>query len=124
MSDTERHHLAQRMSALLQRELGEGIDARRMVSQPLYARDVLLVCQALHGTELPELAERYLAAGVGAGTGASSGRPAGNSAGEGPPSEAPESTGSGWVASLWPATMRGGLRGNAGKRPGVKPPRR
>lgn len=62
MSDSDCLYIAQRMSALLARELGEGIDSKRMVAQPLYARDVLLVCQALRDTGLPELAREFVEA--------------------------------------------------------------
>jgi hypothetical protein len=47
-----------RMNGLLRRELGEGIEPARMLADPLYARDVLLVCDALRGSELAELAAR------------------------------------------------------------------
>lgn len=59
MSAVTRQRLAQRISQLLQRELGEGIDIRRMLAQELYARDVLLVCDALKGHELAELAQQF-----------------------------------------------------------------
>ena len=48
--------LATRIDKLLQRELGEGIAPSRMRDEPLYARDVLLVCEALPGSELQSLA--------------------------------------------------------------------
>jgi hypothetical protein len=51
--------LAVRIDAGLLAVLGEGINAKRMVSQPLYARDVLLVCDALIGTELQALAVQF-----------------------------------------------------------------
>jgi hypothetical protein len=51
--------LAGRMDALLQHELGEGIDPRRMTTDGLYARDVLLVCEALRHTAGPTLAGRF-----------------------------------------------------------------
>ena len=59
MSAVTRQRLALRIGLLLQRELGEGVDVRRMVAQELYARDVLLVCEALPGHELAELARQY-----------------------------------------------------------------
>ena len=43
----------------LRREFGQGIDSRRMVAEPLYARDVLLVCDALPGSDLARLAQQY-----------------------------------------------------------------
>ena len=51
--------IAERMNALLLHELGQGVDGLRMVAEPLYARDVLLVCDALPGTELAELAQHF-----------------------------------------------------------------
>jgi hypothetical protein len=54
--------LAERISVLLLAELRHGIEPRRMVAEPLYARDVLLVCDACLGTELPALAQQFRAA--------------------------------------------------------------
>lgn len=51
--------IAQRIDALMARELGEGIDAERMLSDALYARDVLLVCDAMRGHELATLSPRF-----------------------------------------------------------------
>ena len=51
--------IALRISTRLQSELGEGIDAQRMVTEPLYQRDVLLVCDALVGTEAQSLAAAF-----------------------------------------------------------------
>jgi hypothetical protein len=51
--------ISARMNGLLRRELGEGIEPARMLAEPLYARDVLLVCDALRGSELAELAARF-----------------------------------------------------------------
>ena len=48
--------IADRIDALLLVELGRGIDLQRMLAEPLYARDVLLVCQAHKGHELAALA--------------------------------------------------------------------
>jgi len=58
--------IASRISALLQRELGQGIDATRMLSEPMYARDVLLVCEAMEDGELAELVPQFRAALAGA----------------------------------------------------------
>jgi hypothetical protein len=55
----QRKKLAQRIDLLLQRELGQGIDSQRMLAQPLYARDVLLVCDAMKGSELAQLAAQF-----------------------------------------------------------------
>ncbi len=51
--------IAIRIDALLVRELGQGMDANRMVAEPRYARDVLLVCDAMRDTDAPELAGHY-----------------------------------------------------------------
>ena len=51
--------IAGRINALLVRELGQGVDPARMLAEPLYARDVLLVCEALPGSELAELAPEF-----------------------------------------------------------------
>jgi hypothetical protein len=41
-----------------------GIELPRMLGSALYARDVLLVCQAYPDTELPELALQFRLAGA------------------------------------------------------------
>lgn len=53
--------LAERMNLLLQQAVGCGVDAQRMLHDPLYARDVLLVCDAHRGSELAALAQQYRA---------------------------------------------------------------
>ena len=40
-------------------ELGQGVDVGRLLKQPLYARDVLLVCDACTGNDLQRLAKAY-----------------------------------------------------------------
>lgn len=63
--DTARcQELAERLHALLLERLGMGLDTRRMLREPLYARDVLLVCAAHPGTELAALAWAYRAAAL------------------------------------------------------------
>ncbi len=57
-----RKKIAQRINALLQHELGQGIDAKRMLAQPVYARDVLLVCDAMRDSDLALLAQQFRAA--------------------------------------------------------------
>ena len=47
------------MHELLLSELGQGVEPQRMLDEPLYARDVLLVCDALADTELPQLAKSF-----------------------------------------------------------------
>jgi hypothetical protein len=51
--------IADAMHELLLRELSEGVDGPRMIAEPLYARDVLLVCDAMAGTEAATLAQQY-----------------------------------------------------------------
>lgn len=51
--------IATKIHFFLMRELGKGIDVEKMLQQPRYARDVLLVCDACRGTELAELASTY-----------------------------------------------------------------
>jgi hypothetical protein len=51
--------IAARIGTLLEQEIGLGVDAQRMLTERLYMRDVLLVCDAHKsgpGTELAELA--------------------------------------------------------------------
>jgi len=54
-----RFPIAESISRLLERDLGQGVDARRMLNDPLYARDVLLVCEAHPGSEMDQLAQRF-----------------------------------------------------------------
>ncbi len=51
--------IALRMNTVLQRELGQPVEAERMLTDSLYARDVLLVCDALRESELNTLAPRF-----------------------------------------------------------------
>ena len=51
--------VADRIHLLLVREIGQGLDRQRMLKEPLYARDVLLVCDALHATDAPFLAGHF-----------------------------------------------------------------
>jgi hypothetical protein len=51
--------IATKIHFFLMRELGKGIDVEKMLQQPRYARDVLLVCDACAGTELAELASTF-----------------------------------------------------------------
>jgi len=51
--------IARRISALLGETLGEGIQPQRMVDDNLYARDVLLVCEAMIHPELRQLARSF-----------------------------------------------------------------
>jgi hypothetical protein len=49
--------IATRIGALLEREIGLGVDTQRMLTERLYMRDVLLVCDAHRQGEKAELAE-------------------------------------------------------------------
>ena len=59
MDPHHRLQLANRIHLGLMRELGQGLDLKQMLGSTLYARDVLLVCQAYPDTELPQLAEQF-----------------------------------------------------------------
>ena len=51
--------LADRIHRALVREIGQGLDRQRLLHESLYARDVLLVCDALHHSDLPDLARHF-----------------------------------------------------------------
>jgi hypothetical protein len=55
--------IAQRIDLKLRHQLGEGVDAQRTLSDERYARDVLLVCDAMKDTDLPLLARQFRDAG-------------------------------------------------------------
>jgi len=59
MDRQHRGQLAHRIHLGLVRELGQGIDIGQMLGSALYARDVLLVCQAYPASELPWLGEQF-----------------------------------------------------------------
>lgn len=59
MDPHHRLQLANRIHLGLMRELGQGIDVKQMLHSALYARDVLLVCQAYPGTDLQRLGEQF-----------------------------------------------------------------
>ncbi len=67
--------LAHRIHALLEHELGQGIDRQRLLADPLYARDVLLVCDALVATVGPLLARSFRRAAAAPEEGTPSTRP-------------------------------------------------
>jgi hypothetical protein len=54
-----RLQLAKRIHQLLLREIGHAIEVERLLADPLYARDVLLVCDAVHGGELAALSSLF-----------------------------------------------------------------
>jgi hypothetical protein len=51
--------IAERIHVLTRGQLGIGIDAPRMLADKLYARDVLLVCDAQHGSDLAVLSQHF-----------------------------------------------------------------
>jgi hypothetical protein len=55
--------IAQHIDRQLRDCLGQGVDAHRALSDSRYARDMLLVCDAMTGTELPQLARQFRVAG-------------------------------------------------------------
>ncbi len=51
--------IATRIDLQLRHHLGQGVDAGRALSDVRYARDMLLVCDAMAGTALPLLARQF-----------------------------------------------------------------
>jgi len=58
-SSNRRLQIATRIHFALLRQWGQGIDVSRLLKHPLYARDVLLVCDACEGNDLPRLAKAF-----------------------------------------------------------------
>jgi len=58
-STNRRLQLATRIHYALLRDIGQGIDVGRLLKHPLYARDVLLVCDACSGHDLRRLATAF-----------------------------------------------------------------
>jgi hypothetical protein len=56
--------IASRIDLQLRRHLDHGVDVYRAVSDARYARDMLLVCDAMQGTNLPLLARQFRQAGA------------------------------------------------------------
>ncbi len=56
-----RLQLAQRIYQVLVREIDHAIEVERLLTDARYARDVLLVCDALPGSEAPPLAMQFRA---------------------------------------------------------------
>lgn len=54
-----RLQIAQQIYPLLQHEIGHAIEIERLLGEPRYARDVLLVCDALPNTTLRTLAALF-----------------------------------------------------------------
>ena len=63
-STNRRLQLATRIHYALLREIGQGIDVGRLLKHPLYARDVLLVCEACSGHDLRRLATAFRGASM------------------------------------------------------------
>ena len=119
--------IAQRINLLLQHELAQGIDVPRMLAQPLYARDVLLVCDAVRGSDLALLAQQFRDCGDDVQRTAD---PVGSSTRNGHLGKGPESQSSNWHEdadarpSIWPQAwlrttswLRGNKTNTAGKSP-------
>jgi hypothetical protein len=51
--------LASRIDLQLRRHLGQPVDTRRALTDARYTKDLLLVCDAMQGTELPRLAQQF-----------------------------------------------------------------
>jgi hypothetical protein len=60
-----RKQLAQRIHKLLVKEIEHAIEVERLLADPRYARDVLLVCEAVPGVELGALAALFREASAG-----------------------------------------------------------
>jgi hypothetical protein len=87
--------IAERIKALLLFELDHEIDPQRMVAEPLYARDVLLVCDTFRDGDLASLSRHFRTA-----------------AAEPPPAAAASGQGS---AAVRAAAARRGARFNASR---------
>jgi hypothetical protein len=55
----QRHIIVSRIDLQLRRHLGQAVDAHRAISDTRYAKDLLLVCDAMEGTDLPQLATQF-----------------------------------------------------------------
>jgi hypothetical protein len=51
--------IGNRINLVLLRQLDQGCNVRRLIDDPLYARDVLFVCDAMPGTDLVALARDF-----------------------------------------------------------------
>lgn len=95
-----RLQIAQRLFQSLLRELDHSIEVERLLGDPRYARDVLLVCDASVGTVLPALAALFRA----------SAPPVGRRAGDTP------------AAGLTPEAVRSAAAQPAAPGPAARPP--
>nr|MBA3625488.1 hypothetical protein [Methylibium sp.] len=59
MTALTRLHLATRIHLALLRELKQGIDVRRMLSERDYAEEVLEICRGIDDLALLEMADRF-----------------------------------------------------------------
>jgi len=55
----QRSFIASRIDVQLRRHLGQPVDIHRAVADARYSKDMLLVCDAMQGTELPQLAAQF-----------------------------------------------------------------
>ncbi len=55
----QRHIIVSRIDLQLRRHLGQAVDTHRAISDTRYAKDMLLVCDAMEGTDLPHLASQF-----------------------------------------------------------------
>ncbi len=55
----QRTFIASRIDTQLRRHLGQAVDTHRAVTDARYARDLLLVCDAMEDTDLPHLAAQF-----------------------------------------------------------------
>jgi hypothetical protein len=100
-TSNRRLQLATRIHYALLRELGQGVDVGRFLKYPLYARDVLLVCDACSGHDLPRLAKAFRGAVQDAvDAGASGTSTFGASAFNSSQSSAASTPGEGWTESV------------------------
>ena len=56
--------IVSRIDLHLRRQLGANVDSYRALTDSRYMRDVLLVCDAMTGTDLPLLARQFRVAGT------------------------------------------------------------
>jgi hypothetical protein len=54
-----RNLIASRIDVQLRRHLGQPVDTYRTLHDARYVKDLLLVCEAMDGTDLPQLAREF-----------------------------------------------------------------
>jgi hypothetical protein len=110
--------IASRIDLHLRRQLGTHVDGYRALTDSRYMRDVLLVCDAMTGTELPLLARQFRMAGTRMAQEAQ--RAPGHDAG--PPQDwAADTSGFGW--SQPPEQSVPGAQGGSAAKPWFAPRR-